>query len=118
MEGMKPNFREEKWCSLFDYLDHSFQNIFYFICELIIELQHVSLPSPCSTTCQSPSLLPFKSMASAVTNCTCIYITFSSYAVTCRYVFRADHLALDSQLVCSSQGRAISPFAAALSYFQ
>lgn len=34
--------------------------------------------------------------------------TTRSVYVTCMYVFRADHLVLDNQLVCSSQGKTIS----------
>ena len=50
--------------------------------------------------------------------CVCTYIflnLLSLYSVTCVYVFRADHLVLDNQSLCSALGKTISP---ALSYPQ
>ena len=34
---------------------------------------------------------------------------FSVFSVSCMYVFKADHLALDNQLMCPSLVKAISP---------
>lgn len=42
--------------------------------------------------------------------CVCVpkYNVLSVYNVVCMYVFRADHLTLDNQSVCSSLGKATS----------
>lgn len=41
--------------------------------------------------------------------CTCKYNLFHLYNIICTYVFRADCLTLDNQLVCSSLGSTVSP---------
>lgn len=58
---------------------------------------------------QSIPFMIFCRAALVVVNFLIYYIPkcnlFGSYNATCLHVFRADHLALDSQLVCSSLGR-------------
>lgn len=40
---------------------------------------------------------------------TCIDIILSPWSVSCMYIFRADHLVLDNQPVCSSMGKKLLP---------
>lgn len=71
---------------------------------------HFFLSFPVFKPSEPTPQLSSKFMASFITNCCCIYICiyfyiskyslFSQYNVTCTYVLKDGHLALDNQLGC------------------
>lgn len=105
---------------------HNFSTNFMFLLVLGITYNHInpSFPFLFPKLAIYFSLL-FKSMSSVFIKycyiCMCIHIysciqkyNFFSLYVNCVYVFSTDQSVLDNQLVCSSQGKTISPSSAFL----